>query len=219
MGVAAARSRRWIACHAEASHAPCRMVRTMGLKMAPHALVVVLSIGIAAPALGQQRLWVETAPDGADWSSRASEQGARWQPRAGSAWGEPDWRPTAPEPVSAGDPWSGNVPRAWGGRADAAPDPAQPVYRFRGDPPVGSRAWNEIHGSASGADEGYRFRPLTEREQGRQTSTPGWRPLERSPASAGDEQAWTRDGSPGLMDALTPPPRAYGFEPSPWLGR
>jgi hypothetical protein len=83
----------------------------------------------------------------------------------------------------------------------------QPEYRFRGDP----QPWS---GRASGYDEtaGYRFRPLTDQEAEQRAQTPGWRPLEQDRNERGG-----RARSPaGLMDALTPPPRTFGFEPAPW---
>jgi hypothetical protein len=96
---------------------------------------------------------------------------------------------------------------------------SQPEYRFRGDPPPGS----DRRSTQEGAD-GYRFRPLTGQEAERRAQTPGWRPLEQdrlersgsrsSPSGQPSGTGW--GGAPGLMDALTPPPRTFGFEPTPW---
>jgi hypothetical protein len=154
----------------------------------------------------------------------AWESGAMWPPRAGGA-GEP-------RIDGYGDYW----------RSEARPDSrdaARPYqeYRFRGDPPAGSDRWG-------GREDvgGYRFRPLTDQETDRRTQTPGWRPL--SPSAVGssrsdsgsltsgpsypgrsypersdpsDREHMTRPaGRSGLMDALTPPPRTYGFEANPW---
>jgi hypothetical protein len=112
-------------------------------------------------------------------------------------------------------------------RPDIYTDPrgdrtASPEYRFRGDPSPDSRAgWG---GNEAG---GYRFRPLTEREADRRVQTPGWRPLEPGESNPGTAHSGTddwsnyarggRDRRPGgLMEALTPTPRIYGFEPDPW---
>ncbi|MFB1486615.1 MULTISPECIES: hypothetical protein [unclassified Thiocapsa] len=100
---------------------------------------------------------------------------------------------------------SSQDPSPWGdGSGPASP---QPEYRFRGDPQPWSGRW-------SGQEEmsGYRFRPLTGREAEQRAQTPGWRPLE-----PGREERGGRTRAPtGLMDALTPPPRTFGFEPAPW---
>jgi hypothetical protein len=104
-------------------------------------------------------------------------------------------------------------------RGDGTP---YPEYRFRGDPESDSHAW-------TGGDEvgGYRFRPLTQPEADRRVETPGWRPLGPEPSYPGtahsgsaDRSSYERDRRSsrpgGLMEALTPTPRTYGFEPDPW---
>lgn len=162
--------------------------------------------------------------DGA-WESGAEVGGTQgWPPRAGGV-GEPGidgygyyWR-------SEGRPDSREVGRPY------------QEYRFRGDPPASSDRWG-------GRDEvgGYRFRPLTDQEADRRTQTPGWRTLSPSTAdsSRSDSRSMTTGpsypgrsypersdpsnrehtirpaGRSGLMDALTPPPRTYGFEANPW---
>lgn len=100
---------------------------------------------------------------------------------------------------------SSTAPSPWG--EGSGPSSPQPEYRFRGDP----QPWS---GRGSGYEEtaGYRFRPLTDQEAEQRAQTPGWRPLE----SDRDGRSG-RDRPPaGLMDALTPPPRTFGFEPAPW---
>lgn len=126
----------------------------------------------------------------------ADESGAVWSGGVGP-YGDP-----LPPEVSAGggSHWSGTPADRGGG--------ASPQYRFRGDPEPGSAP-----SSPSWGDEVYRFRPLTEKELERRAQSRGWRPLD--PA----DPAWgAAPGSRGLLDALTPPPRTYGFEPNPWLG-
>ncbi|RKT46198.1 hypothetical protein [Thiocapsa rosea] len=115
-------------------------------------------------------------------------------------WGAPDdragyggWRESSPGP----SPWGA-------GAGSAAP---QPEYRFRGDPQPWSGRWD-------GQEEapGYGFRPLTGREAEQRVQTPGWRPLE----PGRDDRGGRTRAPAGLMDALTPPPRTFGFEPTPW---
>jgi hypothetical protein len=122
------------------------------------------------------------------------------------------WAAQPESPVESGD--SG----VRGGWHDTNPGPAyrsevpgpaipQPEYRFRGDPQLSSGRW-----SGSDGTQGYRFRPLTDREAGQGSQTPGWRPLEPGRGERGG-----RTSAPaGLMDALTPPPRTFGFEPGAW---
>jgi hypothetical protein len=128
-------------------------------------------------------------------------------------------------PVSAGDrgadarrgDWRPDLYRDL--RGDGTP---YPEYRFRGDPESGSHA-------RTGGDEvgGYRFRPLTQPEADRRVKTPGWRPLGPETSYPGtaysgsaDRSSYERDRRSsrpgGLMEALTPTPRTYGFEHDPW---
>jgi len=153
--------------------------------------------------------------------------GEPYGPRAEPAWNPDDRQPRFGDEL--GGVWSD---RAWGGRTGnlysgdsrsgsrAVPPSSEtwadggsgsyPQYRFRGDPQPGSDQW-----SARQGDDVYRFRPLTDKELERHTQTRGWRPLGM------EDEAWggPASGPRGLMDALTPPPRTYGFEPSPWQGR
>jgi hypothetical protein len=115
------------------------------------------------------------------------------------------------------DPESPTEIHERGGWRDAAPRPAyrneasgwanpEPEYRFRGDPQPSSGRW-----SGSDGTQGYIFRPLTDRETEQRSLTPGWRPLDPDRSDHGG-----RASAPaGLMDALTPPPRTFGFEPPP----
>ncbi|SDX33443.1 hypothetical protein SAMN05421783_12155 [Thiocapsa roseopersicina] len=96
-------------------------------------------------------------------------------------------------------------PSPWG--EGAAPVSPQPEYRFRGDPQPWSGRW-----SGQGETPGYRFRPLTGQEAEQRAQTPGWRPLEPDR----DDRGGRTRAPAGLMDALTPPPRTFGFEPAPW---
>jgi hypothetical protein len=156
-----------------------------------------------------------------DHRARAGWEAARGAGDAAPS-GEAAWLPGA-------EPWSGQAGQAYGG-AQLPPDwrwdggatesrdpasawqPRQPgesgasQYRFRGDPPAQSQHWGPADTTG-----GYRFRPLTERESGRQVQMQGWRPIE----GERDRPAQPA-GAPGLMDALTPPERTYGFEPRPW---
>lgn len=150
-------------------------------------------------------------------------EGERWAQARGQAWGnEPTYPGIHQVPYEA--PWSPDAPEAQS--PDAYRDGAwtdesgyDGVYRFRGDPPPGSRR-RSMH---EGAD-GYRFRPLTGQEAERRAQTPGWRPLEPDrpdrggsrPSSSGQPSGTGWGGAPGLMDALTPPPRTFGFESPPW---
>lgn len=111
---------------------------------------------------------------------------------------EPDvWSPSG-----AGSGWGAD------GRSEAWRTPNQePAYRFRGDPPPGAGGW-----TPRDSDGGYRFRPLNARESERRVQEPGWRPLAPDSASPAGRQF----GQGGLIDALTPPARIYGFEPNPW---
>ncbi len=122
-------------------------------------------------------------------------------------------------------PWTGDSDSraemddrdARGGWREATPPPAYrnavsgpvnpyPEYRFRGDPQPSSGRWGGSDGT-----QGYRFRPLTDREAQQRSQTPGWRPIEPGRSDRGE-----RASAPaGLMDALTPPARTFGFEPRP----
>ncbi|EGV17247.1 hypothetical protein [Thiocapsa marina] len=130
---------------------------------------------------------------------------------------EPDRYSVSPR---RGDPGSGMAtddrgalggwPDATYGRADGngfsgSANP-YPEYRFRGDPQPSSDRW-----SGSDGTQEYRFRPLTEREAEQRSQTLGWRPLE----PARSNRAGRTSPPAGLMDALTPPPRTFGFEPRP----
>lgn len=134
------------------------------------------------------------------------DSGAGWYP--GSTLPGTD----VPEPWAESDPLA--VP---GGRRESFPSgdsrvesqtPAvSPEFRFRGDPEPGSSQWSRQEGV-----EGYRFRPLTGQEAERRVQTPGWRPLEPVGPDRGRQ---TPSAPAGLMDALTPPARTFGFEPPP----
>ncbi|HSO81860.1 hypothetical protein [Thiocapsa sp.] len=108
---------------------------------------------------------------------------------------------------AAGGGWreSSTAPSAWG--EGFGPDYPQTEYRFRGDP----QPWSG-RGIVQDETAGYRFRPLTDQEAEQRAQTPGWRPLE---PGRGDRDGRARAPA-GLMDALTPPPRTFGFEPAPW---
>jgi hypothetical protein len=164
-----------------------------------------LMIGITAASAG---------PDG-QWSDGPGQLDDRWpsptgQPSWGS-WQSGQFAPSGPAVDSnrlGGQDWQD--PR----RGDEQAWHAEPQYRFRGDPPPGSAA------SRGGQDHGgYRFRPLTDRETERRVQTHGWRPLDPAREMRGESDDGRSARPPGLMDALTPPPRTLGFEPNPWLGR
>jgi hypothetical protein len=195
-------------------------------------LVLVL-VTASSIAVGQAEPFGHTEP----WSGSSEGQGAPppWGAETDRGWGaersgvgwdhgrDHGWAPAGSRSQTGFEPWLGPDSGGRGGsdwRWDegatagqtmpamptAPGDPAQPVYRFRGDPPAGSERWD-----GASTIGGYRFRPLTDRESQRQVQTPGWRPLE------GDRAPPARPyGAPGLMDALTPPERTYGFEPNPW---
>lgn len=139
--------------------------------------------------------WVERPGDAYDPAPRRADDSVHDWP-AGSVYRDA-WSPSG-----ADSGWEVD------GRSDGwrASNP-EPAYRFRGDPPSGRNGWAELE-----ADGGYRFRPLNERESERRVQERGWRPLERDSGSPAGRQP----GQGGLIDALTPPARIYGFEPNPW---
>lgn len=81
--------------------------------------------------------------------------------------------------------------------ADPPPD-AYPGYRFRGDPPAHLGQWQ-----SAPYETGYRFRPLTDQEQGRWGQDAG-----------GSRGEW--GGAARLSDPVLQPDAAYGFQPNPW---
>jgi len=84
-----------------------------------------------------------------------------------------------------------------------------PGYRFRGDPPAGLGHWQSAPDPM-----GYRFRPLTEQERGRQDLGPHPRP--RYPQGTAPEGT---GGVPFRGEPLLQPEAAFGFEPNPWRAR
>lgn len=140
----------------------------------------------------------------------------RWVQRPPQAYGQPRNREDESRRGGAAEPdaWGpSGASSVWGadGRSDVrtAPPP-DPTYRFRGDPPSGSGGWATREG-----DDRYRFRPLNERESERRVQERGWRPLAPDSGSPAKRQPG-QPGQGGLIDALTPPARIYGFEPNPW---
>lgn len=79
-----------------------------------------------------------------------------------------------------------------------------PGYRFRGDPPAHLGQWQ-----SAPYDSAYRFRPLTEQEQGRWGQGP-----EHRPGYPQDMYGVPLRGDPSLQ-----PEAAFGFEPTPWRAR
>jgi hypothetical protein len=179
--------------------------RIKGFSMTRLLLASWLMIGITAALAG---------PDG-QWSEGPGQFDERWPPPTGDpSWGSWQRGQLAPSVPAVdgnglgGQAWqdpSRGAGQAWTG---------EPQYRFRGDPPPGSAA------RGAGPDHGgYRFRPLTDRETERRFETHGWRPLDPAREMRGETVDGRSAPPPGLMDALTPPPRTLGFEPNPWLGR
>ncbi|QVL50470.1 MAG: hypothetical protein KFB96_08615 [Thiocapsa sp.] len=170
--------------------------------MTPFLLLSGLLLGLASA----------TASQGA---GAAESWGQARQPTWGDA---PVYSGGYPDATSTPEPWVAPDDRAvYGGWRESSPGPSpwgegagsaspQPEYRFRGDPQPWSGRW-------SGQEETpeYRFRPLTGREAEQRAQTPGWRPLE----PGRDDRGGRTRAPAGLMDALTPPPRTFGFEPTP----
>jgi hypothetical protein len=206
--------------------------------MTPLLLVASLVLGVASAATNREAFGAEPWPSnppprwGEDpaysggyetgWSNRDPQypypyRDSHYDPENGRYDGSPPSSPEAAEPgtrverddrAPAGrrqDPIARPDPLS-GGTGMAAP---QPEYRFRGDPPSGSNPWGGQDGS-----EGYRFRPLTGQEEERREQSPGWRPLDPNRRDRGGQAP--APAPPGLMDALTPPARTFGFEPRSW---
>lgn len=172
----------------------------MGLAMMPIVLFAWILLGVAAA--------VEASPDG-------SWQDQTWRP-AESDWSEP---PSGQWPgewnQGEGSARVQDQPRQEGWRDATRYDEggglAQPRYRFRGDPPPDARDWGVGQGETV-----YRFRPPNEREAERWREAPGWRPMAPERASPAGVEPGSAPHPWGLMDALTPRPRTFGYEPSPW---
>jgi hypothetical protein len=175
-----------------------------GRFMTPLLLVASLVLGVASAAANRDALGAQpwTSAEQPTWGGAPAYSG-----EYGVAWPDRERQP----PYSYSDDGSRgtgdgtrDASRYDGG--DAATGVRQ-EYRFRGDPELGSSQW-----SRQDAVGGYRFRPLAGQEAERQVQTPGWRPLEPVGSDRGGQ---TPSTPPGLMDALTPPARTFGFEPVP----
>jgi hypothetical protein len=149
--------------------------------------------------------WMEYArePTGYDRDGHPIDEAGRYP---GSSWrGAPDFRVETDDRDMRGG-WRDVTPLPTYRNDVSGSEGRQPEYRFRGDPQPSSGRWG-----GSDVVQGYRFRPLNDREAEQRVQTPGWRPLE---PVRGDRRG--RPSAPaGLMDALTPPPRTFGFEPTP----
>ncbi len=174
--------------------------RGMGLAMMPIVLFAWILLGVAAA--------VEASPDGT-WQDQT------WRP-AETDWSEPpsgQWPGEWNQAVRSRHGQDQPLQDRWRDvtRDDVGGGLAQPQYRFRGDPPPDSRDWSVGQGESV-----YRFRPPTEREAERWTQSPGWRPVAPERASPSGAEPGSTPHPWGLMDALTPRPRTFGYEPSPW---
>jgi hypothetical protein len=129
-----------------------------------------------------------------------------WSARPRGAVGRPGpwgYQPREPVPASGGD-WQGrDAPAVAAPRGDAfrsgsggagylggtyhgddADDLGGADYRYRGDPP--GRAGVAVPRDS----EGYRFRPLSEQERGRQEQARGWRPVVPGTAQGQPPPSW-----------------------------
>ncbi|CRI62939.1 exported hypothetical protein [Thiocapsa sp. KS1] len=176
-----------------------------GRFMTPLLLVASLVLGVASAAANRDAFGAQpwTSAEQPTWGGAPADSGGYGEP-----WPDRERQPPYSYPDDGARGTRNGTPEASrydGG--DVAPG-ARQEFRFRGDPEPGSSQW-----SRQDLVDGYRFRPLTGQEAERQVQTPGWRPLEPVGPDRGGR---TPSAPPGLMDALTPPARTFGFEPAPW---
>lgn len=172
--------------------------------MTPLLLVASLVLGVASAAANREAFGAQpwTSAEQPTWGGAPA-----YSEGYGTSWPDPERQPpySYPDDGSRGTmDGTRDASRYDGG--DSATG-ARQEFRFRGDPEPGSSQWSRQEGV-----EGYRFRPLTGQEAERRVQTPGWRPLEPVGPDRGRQ---TPSAPAGLMDALTPPARTFGFEPPP----
>jgi hypothetical protein len=137
------------------------------------------------PGDTDRQVWGEPSPARKSWSGQPGD----WNAGAGTTGG-------ADRNGSDRGSWGGDHPRP-----EAPPD----GYRFRGDPESRQGDWQTPSGESQ-----YRFRPLSETDQGRMRPPTDGHPLD-SRHETGRQ--------PDLFDSMQSPNRRPGGDPNAWPER